>query len=337
MASQLIHNPKEQNKHVSRMIKAIDLGFDNVAPKMPEDGQFGFKCTIATNEVILNNDNFDMEFDIPFDDDLEANEAEFVIYNLSYGTANKFKINNTVTVTAGYGDDTGVIFVGYISKVATKREGVDLITTINALDDIKYTPQMMSEKTYSSNTKASTILKDLLGKTGIDTASFSVERDYTFVDETKIEGSITDNIKQYSELCGVSTYISKQKLYSRSINKGDNLHFNINADTGMIGSPEPFEEERQHEQYIDRINGFEVQMILQQRITTGGIVNLDSYHYKGEFRIQGGTHEYDGLSATTTFRCIDKIVTTIDQSVVERDKEAAEKLKDEEEKDEEKE
>jgi hypothetical protein len=201
---------------------------------------------------------------------------------------------------------------------------VDLVTTINALDDIKYTPQMMSEKTYSANTKASTILKDLLEQTGLSTAALSIERDYTFVDETKIEGSITDNIKQYSELCGVSTYVSKQKLYSRSINKGDNLHFNVNCDTGMIGSPEPFEEEKQREQYIDKISGYEAQMILQHRITTGGIVKLDSSHYKGEFRIQSGTHEYDGLSATTSFKCVDKIVTTIDQSVVERDKKAAE-------------
>lgn len=311
MASKLIHNPQNQNKHVSRMIKAIDLGFDNSPPKMPEDAQFGFNATIATDEVILKNDSFDMEFDIPFDDDMEANEAEFVIYNISYNTANKFKINNSITVTAGYGTDTGVIFRGYISKVATKREGVDLVTTIYALDDIKYTPQMMKEQTYSANTKASTILNNLISKTGLETAVFKVERDYTFKDETKLEGSIVENIKKYSELCGVSTYIHNQKVYCRSLKEGDNLHFNVNCDTGMIGSPEPFEEESQHENYVDTVTGYEVNMILQHRISTAGIVKLDSYHYKGEYRIKSGSHEYDGLSATTQFKCIDQTKTVV--------------------------
>ena len=301
--------------NASRLIGAIDEAFTKHDQKeLSSDSQFGFKATLQTPEVVLKNDDFDMEFDIPFDDDTIANEAEFIVYNLTDSTANKFKVNNSIAMTAGYGDDTGVIFEGYISKVKTVREGVDRKTTIYAVDDVKYTPQTMTEKTYSKGTKASYILKDLLSRFNLPIEVFKPKRDHTYEDETKVDGSIVEKIKEYSEVCGVSTYIYKQKIDSRPISDGDNLHFNINENTGMIGSPEPFEEQNTNEEYIDTVHGYEITMILQHRLATAGIVNVSSVQYSGEYRVISGSHSYDGLSATTEIKCIERIDQTIDET-----------------------
>ena len=281
---------------------------------MATDAQYGFTATLQTPTVILHNTDFDMEFDIPFDDDMVANEAEFIVYNLTDNTANKFKVGNSICMTAGYGTDRGIIFQGFISKVQTKKQGVDRVTTIYALDDVKYTPQMMAEKTYAEGAKASKILKDLLDRTGLEIAVFKPDRDYTYDSETKLEGSLTENIKEYSDVCGVSTYIYKQKIYCRPIKDGDNLRFSINSNTGMIESPEPFEEERTNENYVDTVKGFNINMILQHRIATAGIVKVDSNDYNGEYRIVSGTHSYDGLSATTQIKCINTISTRIEEN-----------------------
>lgn len=316
MSMRVLDAPKETK--ASRLVTAIDTALAQYdKAELPKNAQFGFRAILQTPYVILENKNpdndymgFDMEFDIPFDDDAIANEAEFVVYNLSDSTANKFKVGNTICMTAGYGNDTGVIFDGYISKVKTVREGVDRVTTIYALDDVKYTPQMLKEKTYAKGVKASTILKDLIDRLGLPVEVFKPQRDHTYDSETKVEGSITENIKEYSDVCGVSTYIYKQRVYCRPIWDGDNLHFNINANTGMIGSPEPFEEENSSEKYTDKVYGYNISMILQHRLATAGIVKVDSVNYSGEFRVTSGTHSYDGLSATTDFKCIEKIDTT---------------------------
>ena len=168
---------------------------------------------------------------------------------------------------------------------------------------------MMTEKTYAAGTKASTILKDLLETEGIPVEVFSVARDYTYSDETKVDGSIVENIKTYSEVCGVSTYIYKQRRYCRPIGEGEELNFNVNSNTGMIGSPEPFEEEIQREDYIDTVTGLNINMILQHRVAVSGIVNVDSIGHKGVYRIQSGEHSYDGLSATTNLKCIGNVTT----------------------------
>lgn len=312
MASRYIET-KQQTK-ASRLITAIDNAFTKYEEaQLPKDSQFGFNAILQTPYVVLKNTDFDMEFDIPFDDDTVANEAEFIVYNLSESTRNKFKVGNSIAMTAGYGTDTGIIFQGYISKVETVRDGVDRKTTIYALDDVKYTPQMMNEKTYSKGVKASTILKGLLSRLGLPIEVFSPKRDFTYDSETKIDGSIVENIKTYSEVCGVSTYIYKQRIYCRPITDGDNLHFNINSNTGMIESPEPFEEEKTSEKYVDTVHGFNITMILQHRLGTAGIVKVDSIDYSGEYRVVSGTHSYDGLSATTEFKCIEKISTTIQE------------------------
>lgn len=318
MSRQVIE--KTQSK-ASRLITAIDTALTQYEKtELPKNAQFGFKAIIQTPYVILENGNpdndfkgFDFEFDVPFDDDTVANEAEFVVYNLSNSTINKFKVGNTIRLTAGYGNDTGIIFEGYISKVKTDNEGVERITTIYALDDVKYTPQMMNEKTYGKGTKASTILRDLLGRLNLPIEVFKTNRDFTYDSETKIDGSIVESIKEYSEVCGVSTYIYKQRIYCRPIMDGDNLHFNISANTGMIGSPEPFEEEKNNEKYTDKVYGFNITMILQHRLTTAGIVKVNSINHSGEYRVISGTHSYDGLSATTEFKCIEKIDTTIEK------------------------
>lgn len=284
------------------------------SPPLDRRVLFGFNALVQTPTVILKNTDFDFEFDVPFDDDMEANEATIIIYNLSADTVNKFKVGNSVSITAGYGDDTGIIFSGYISKVKTVIDGVDKVTTVYALDDVKYSPQMMNETTYAKGTKASKILKDLLNRLGLPIAVFKPQRDHVYDSETKVSGSIVENIKEYSDVCGVSTYICKQKIYCRPIWDGDNLHFNVTENTGMIGSPEQFEEQNENEEYTDNVQGYNVTMLLQHRLTTAGIVKVVSKNNSGEYRIVSGTHSFDGLSATTDFKAIENIATTIDTS-----------------------
>lgn len=308
--SRFLKNPNNDT-HSSRLISAVDMALNLRTSKIPENGQYIFNAILQTPKVVLKNDKFDMEFEIPFDDDMVANEATFTVYNLSDDTLGQISCGKSVCMTAGYGDDMGIIFEGIIDKVKNSREGVDRVTTIYAVDDIKYTPQMMDEKTYSEGTKASAILKDLLSRTGLEIAVFNPLRDWTFEDETKVEGSIVDNIKNYSDICGVSTYVYKQKLYCRNLAEGDNLRFKVNSDTGMIDSPEQFDEERQSGDYLDRVIGYSVNMILQHRIGAASIITLDSNNVSGEFRVESGTHSYDGLSATTEFKCIDCVMTEI--------------------------
>lgn len=298
--------------HASELVTALQVGLSQIPEMELPGGMYGFEAVIETDNVRISlADGFDFEFEVPFDDDFIPNESTVKIYNLKSETINNLKKGNSLTITAGYGTDAGIILSGIISAVKTKREGVDRITTIYVLDNIE---NSTVEFTFAENTKASTILKYCLEQTGLPIEVFNVQRDHTFTQETAVKGDVYKNIKQYSDICGVSTYVSKQRIYCRPIWDGDNIHFKISPQTGMIDSPEPFEEMNTSEEYVDTVTGYNINMLFQHRMNTAAIVDVDGKDYKGTFRVCSGTHSFDGLSAVTNIKCIENITTVIIQT-----------------------
>lgn len=288
--SKRIYDGKTDNTR-SRLVKAVSVGLEDLESyEIKPDGVFGSRAKIICGGVTVDSTELDVEFNVRFDDDMEPNEAEIIIYNLSTNTINQFKYRSQISIEAGYEGDTGVIFQGYVTRVTTRHEGADKVTTIKCLDDIS--KRSLNEITYAAGTTASYILKDLLGRTGTPIAVFKMRRDWTYKDEEKVDGDLMENIKRYSEVCGVSTYINKGKIISRHISEGDNLYFDLNEETGLISSPEYFEEEKTAEDFKETIKGYECECLLQHRFAAGGIVNLKSVDASGTFRICEGEHRF---------------------------------------------
>ncbi len=270
----------------------------------PPKGMFGRVAIIETGGVTLKSEELDFEFTVPFDDDTEANEAEIIVYNLSKTTRQALKYNNPITITAGYKNDTGVIFSGFISKATTKSNGLDKVTTIKALDDNDLKERDVTDITFKAGTKASYILKTLIGKLHLPLAVFKIRRDWTYKDEVKIDGGLMESIKKYAEVCGISVYINKGKVYARHISEGDNINFTLCADTGLIESPEEFEEEVTAEDYKDVIKGYKCKSLLKHLMTTAAIINLSSLDVSGQYRVRSGKHIFNESECITEVEVI---------------------------------
>lgn len=298
--SKIITSPNT-NLKASKMITAFQMLDEKIDTDIK--GQFGHTVIIQSGNVTIRNSELDCEFSVAFDDNTAADEAEITIYNLSNNTVNAFKNNAKITITAGYDTDTGIIFSGFITFKKTYYEGVDKITQIKAIDDMKRLNKEVESISYAAGTKASYILKDLCGRVGLPIAVFKTVRDYSYKDEVTVDGSLSDAIKQYATVCGVSAYVCKSKIYVRSLKDGDNTRFTLSADTGLLSVSE-FEEESNTEEYKDVIKGFDIECLLQHRMQTASIIELDSKNYKGTFRVREGTHSYSGNDFKTTAKII---------------------------------
>lgn len=261
-------------------------------------GQYSHTVIIKTGNVTIKNSELDCEFEIPFDDDTEANESEIRVYNLTDSTIKNIKSNAKITVQAGYGNDTGIICSGYISKRKTVYEGVDKVTTISVIDSKSLKERDIDSITFAKNTKASQILRKLCTKVGLPIAVFKTARDHTYTKEETVSGGLMDNIQRYAKICGVSAYIHKSKIYVRKLSDGDNTAFTLSSDTGLI-SVEEFEETETNENYTDTIKGYRVKMLLQHRLQTASIITINSNAVKGKFRVRSGSHYYDGSEFIT--------------------------------------
>lgn len=299
MASKLVMDGAKTNS--SRLIKAMKGWNTGNFFTDPPKGVFGSEATIKCNDAVIKSSELDIEFTIPFDDDLEPNEAEITIYNLNDTTISRLKKGEKITVTAGFKGDTGLIFTGYIDKAKSAFEGVDRKTTLKCLDRVK--KNELEEITYKAGTKASTILKDLIGKTGTQLEVFKVRHDYTYKDEQKVDGDLMENIKKFADICGISVYVSEGKIYARYLKEGDNLNFTVKEDTGMIGSPTEYEEEiTANENHHETITGYEIETLLQHRFRAGGIIKLSSRNASGQYRIRSGTHTFSIGEATSKIK-----------------------------------
>lgn len=287
----------------SKLIKAAgnwskDLKNYSIEPQ----GVFGSTAVVRCGDVTINSGTLDLEFTVPFDDDMEPNEAEIIIYNLSETTINRLKVKSGISIEAGYKNDTGIIFKGYINKVSTKYDGADKITTLKCLDDIS--KKSVENLTFAKNTKASYILKSLIDKTGLPVAAFKMRRDHTYTNEQTVDGDLMGNIKKYAQVCGVSVYVNKGKIYARHIKEGENISFTVQSATGMIGSPEPFEEEITAEDFKETVKGYDITMLLQHRMTTAAIVSLSSKIANGKFRVRSGTHTFSPDECLTKIKVL---------------------------------
>lgn len=267
-------------------------------------GLYGHTILIQTGDVTINSAELDCEFDIPFDDDTEANEAEMIVYNLSDTTIQNIRNDHPIVVTAGYGSDTGIIFSGIISKVRTYHSDEDRVTEIFAIDRADLKERELQSLSYAGGTPASRILQDLVGMVGLPVAVFAPKRDHIYKDKATIDGGLMENVRKYAAVCGASAYICKGQIYVRHILDGDSLDFILSSDTGLISISE-FEEEQTAEDFKDTIHGYEMTMLLQHRITTASLIHLKSRNASGSFRVREGSHTYDGTDFLTKVKAIE--------------------------------
>lgn len=279
---------------------------------------FGRQARVTVNGMTFVYGELDMDIDIPFDDDTEPNEAEITVYNLSWNSISRLGKGQSITVEAGYGDDTGVIFAGRIDRIQTGWDGPDLAVTMKCLDDVA--AKTVESIKFPKGTRASEILSSLLEKTGTPVASFEPARDKVYERDETVDGDLMSEIKKYADVCGISTYVIKGKVYARPPSSGDSIGFTVSENTGLIGSPEYFEEEEtadgksaadsENEDNIlggtgsgektDRVKatardktvttGYKVKLLLQHRIQTASLVKLSSLLVQGSFRVRSGKH-----------------------------------------------
>ena len=245
---------------------------------------------IHIGNKVFSADDFEITFDVPFDDNSEQNESKIEIFNLSPTTINSFKKNEKIILNAGYRDSSGMILSGKISRKETDLKDVDQATTIYVIDSTDRWSGATVSKTYKKNIKASQVIADLAKVINLPIV-IQLPKDITYPKGFIADGKYMDVFKQLAKDTGSVAYVNKGKLYIRSGKAGDNSRLILNSNTGLIGFPEPFEE--------DGLKGYKVKCLLNHRITVASLIQLDSILAKGTFRVKKGKHVYSGTTYYT--------------------------------------
>lgn len=290
---------------------------------------FGRKMKIDIAGATFTNEELEIRFEVPFDDDVKPNQSFVQLYNLSKSTIAKLKTGSAMSIQAGYGTDVGLIASGKASKVLTKWEGTDKITTVYMIEGDDFTKVKVTQKTADKNTisyhkegtfkgqviegrlgigfkpgtDGKTIINRLVKVMGIKLGGpVILKKNVIYKKGYLVTQLIINNLEEVVVDCGAVMYHRRGKLIIRPIDVGTDEKFLLEEDTGLIETPAEFEETNKRGSKDVTVKGYSVKCLLQHRITTASIINIKSKSANGKYRAFKGKHIADADDFVTQFQ-----------------------------------
>ena len=282
---------------------------------------FGRKIKITIGSMHFSNADLEIRFEVPFDDDYKPNQSRVDILNLSKTTIAHIKKGTSINIQAGYGSDVGVLASGKISKVLNKKDGVDKVTSVYMIEGDDYTEIKVTSKTadpaekytkgkkkgqskkqamkisFKAGTDGKTIINRLVKVLGIKLgAPIKLTRNKVYKKGYVVTGLVQNNLDEVIRDCGSVMYHRKGKLIIRPLKQGTDEKFLLEESTGLLESPEAFEE--------DGVKGYKGKCMLQHRITTASIIKIKSKTANGSYRAKKGKHIADASDFITEFEIV---------------------------------
>lgn len=314
-------------------LTGLETAFTKLAGSMSQTsnqkGLFGRVIEVKVgNTKITSEDDYDIDFDIPFDDDTEVNTSTIVFYNLAKTTLANIKKGAKITVKAGYKrDSVGQILNGKITKVVTQWSDLDQITTVTAEDSNGVDEKDLQNFSYSKGTTAQTILKDLIKYLGLPIKTWKPKSNYKFAQDVSVSGSLSDAIKKYAEVCESLVYVCKSEVYVVGYGAtASKEYFDVKAATGLLEVSTFTEDDPTYtvkssdkaatsssstkvrkvtsakSSSVPQVEGVNIKMLLQHKIYTGAVIKLTSKIVSGSYRVASGTHSADDDDFITTVK-----------------------------------
>lgn len=231
-------------------------------------------------------ESIDIDIDIPFKSDKEPDVAEIRIYNLSSVSIGAIIENAEIIVNGGYNKNIGNLFSGRVESVDTKMQGVTKVTRILATDGGISRKNVTVSKTYKEGSTAKFIMQDIANALGYNVIEIQPVKNIVYNQGKVIFGNAYNELTKIVKESKSKMFINKGQLTIRSEDKGTETGFVLDKSSGMIGSPERIEEEKDGKKIVK----YRIKSLLNHKIKKDSLIRVDSKTLKGDFRVLEGRH-----------------------------------------------
>lgn len=228
-----------------------------------------------------------VNFTIPFSEVPETDSGEIEIYNLSKDSVRRIRKGSKIRLSAGYESDYGNIFYGEVLSVGTHWDAVDKITTIVLGDSSTDYRRLRYSRSFAPNITNDEVLRYLITRAGLGIGDFDTVKNPSYPTGLLLQGKLQDLIKRCVNVSGSKFYVNRMRAYVRPHNKGQQVGFLLNKDTGLVEIPEEIETEINEKVY----RGYSVVSLLNHQIDVDNIIKIESKTANGYFRVSSGVHE----------------------------------------------
>jgi len=233
--------------------------------------------------------DLDLAFSIPFDDKNEPSFPDITVVNMSEDAVNAVKVGSEVILNAGYTGNVGNILFGTVSKkYGNIQNGVDTEFKFQVTPSVEIMLRKTVQETYVAGTKASYIVKDLLGKVNLEVGTIVLTNDISYPTGKIVKNSIQKELELIAKETDSWFYTRANIIFINTNVYELDTGFLLRPDTGLIGYPELID--------IDGQVGYKITTLLNPMMTVGSVFRLESKYVNGLFRVHAGTHSDDFMT-----------------------------------------
>ncbi|KIL72517.1 hypothetical protein SD77_3490 [Bacillus badius] len=248
-------------------------------------------------ETSFNAKDYHITFDVPFDSDMTPNEITVNIFNLSKLSLGRLGKGMSVTVQAGYEGNYGVLSRGKITSIYTFREGLDRITELKITDGQDVTAKKAKKsETFKPWTRSDIIIRKIVEMMGLRLAELKMPENKQYKKGYVVSGNLISHLSAVAKDNGASVFWKRGSLVIRSLKEPTSEICFLSEETGLIGSPEYFDEEG--------AKGYRAKSLLQHKICPGILVKFESRTSNGEYRVRKGRHINNGSEFVTELEVV---------------------------------
>jgi hypothetical protein len=228
-----------------------------------------------------------------------SNTAKVSIWNLNaQHLAELNKDDCVVVLKAGYGTTMPLIFTGVVTFAKTSKDGSDVVTQVELVDDRVELRDTYVSVSYSGSVNCKKLIEDTASQMGL-TLSFSynatfkdIPNGYSYV------GPARNVLTKACDTSGLTWSINNGVLQVKK--PGDTMSrqvYELSADTGLINTPERVQISDSSDGYE---HGWDVEFLMNASINVDDYVYLNSSYVKGYFRVYSITIEGDNYEGSWT-------------------------------------
>lgn len=234
-------------------------------------------------------------FDIDKTSYFTSNKAKIEIYNLTPNSQAQLKKGLQIRLDAGYKGLMETLFLGNMTIAKTKRNGPDIITTIECGEGEKEIANSHFDKSYPAGTSTTAIITDVANAMGVDLGTVLGLTPVIYNSGTTFIGSCAKILNRLVRNQGLEWSVQNNALQIIPVgsHNGDEA-IEVSKATGMIGVPS---------QGADFV---QFTSLLNPKIVPGAPILLKSDNFNGVYKVRRGHYEGDshGDKWQVTTECV---------------------------------
>lgn len=259
---------------------------------------FGRKASVVIDDNEIKYSDLLFDFEIHFDASSKGNTGSITIYNLSGNSINSIKNGKNIILKAGYRDSFGELIKGSITEIDNKFNNVDRNTTIVISENINEWLKASVNKSWSKNSKASIIAKNIVRESELIIGDIEVGKDIKYTRAKTFSTTIQKALNEIAKDTNSKLHVYSGKVFLRPNNKDSGKKYKLNSNNGLLYTPQKMGKEDNEGE------NWKIQSLLRYEFKPDDIVKVESDKISGNFRIKDGRHIGNQNDWMTILECV---------------------------------